>query len=66
MSAVEDVASVIARAEQPPTTDDIVAALKASHGEDEVLEALEYLHREILAEEGVDDRWFWRGPPPPE
>ena len=60
--ATEDVMRMVALAEQPPTTQEIVDALKATYSEEAVLDALEYLHREIVAEQGVDDRWYWRGP----
>jgi hypothetical protein len=63
--ASEDVMRTIALAEQPPTTDEIVDALKERHSEEAVLRALEYWHREIAAEQGVDERWYWRGPPVP-
>jgi hypothetical protein len=65
MSAAEDVARTIATARQPPGTAEVVDALSARYSEEEVLDALEHWHREIEAEEGVDGRWYWRGPPPP-
>lgn len=64
MSATDDVARMIATAEQAPTSDEIVESLKSRHSEQDVLGALEFLHREIVAEEGVDGRWTWLGPPP--
>jgi hypothetical protein len=66
MSATDDVARVLANAEQPPTTAEVVTALGGSYGEEEVLDALEHWHREIEAEQGVDDRWYWRGAPVPD
>ena len=61
--ASEDVMRMIALATHAPTTDEIVDGLKAKYSEEAVLNALEHWHREIEAEQGVDDRWFWRGPP---
>jgi predicted Zn-ribbon and HTH transcriptional regulator len=63
MNTAEDVARVLASAKEPPTTDDVVETLKATHGEEDVLDALEHWHREVEAEQGVDGRWSWRGPP---
>jgi hypothetical protein len=61
--ASEDVMRMIALARLPPTTGEIVDALKEKHSEEAVLSALEFWHREIAAEQGVDERWYWRGPP---
>jgi hypothetical protein len=66
MSAAEDVRRIIANAEQPPTAAQVVDALQGTYSEEEVLDALEHWHREIEAEEGVDGRWYWRGPPVPD
>ena len=63
--ASEDVMRMIALAAHAPTTDEIVDGLKAKHSEAAVLNALEHWHREIDAEQGVDDRWYWRGLPSP-
>ena len=66
MEAPEAVARVIASAETAPTTEEIIGALEGTYSEEEVLDALEYLRREIDAEEGVDGRWTWLGPPAPK
>ena len=63
MDVRDAVAREIAQAQQAPTTAQIVEALNGSYSEGDVLQALEYLHREIDAEEGVDGRWTWLGAP---
>ena len=63
MSALDEVAGAIAHAQQAPTTQDLVTALQERYSEAEVLEALEHWHREVYAEEGIDGRWSWLGPP---
>ena len=66
MPVQQDVARAIATADRAPTTEDIVGALEGTYSEEDVLDALEYLRREIDAEEGVDGRWTWLGPPAPK
>jgi predicted Zn-ribbon and HTH transcriptional regulator len=60
--ATQAVREVLEGADEPLSTDRIIAAVRNTAEPDEVQEALEHWHREIAAIEDASGKWLWVGP----
>jgi hypothetical protein len=62
VDASQAVRELLEKADEPLSTEQIIAALRNAVEPDEVQEALEHWHREIAAIEDASGKWSWLGP----